>query len=165
MNWLTTYDGIDFIPAGPDAYVFVVELHGTYTVAWCGAKRGKDARYTCCDEKVPQRWCTCGQKRERSQTIVASGEDRETAYMRALSLAVAMGGEPFEGGGWRELPPTRAQVAMARGIGLVVPGRTTEAGTSVPAVTGGELGTMITVKLASERIDGLAATLRQRVMA
>lgn len=163
QKWAQTEAGVDFISAGPDAYVFVVRQRGgEYVVAWCGAERGQRfARFVCCGE-VPQRWCICGKREERTQAVAFTSRSEQRARMLAEALAVDMGGEPFAGGGWRELPPTRMQVAKARAVGVDIPKRVTELGASVPGVTGGELADMITKVLGSKRIDGLAEQLVDR---
>lgn len=159
MRWLKTDGGTEFLAAGPDAYVFMVPVTDEYVVAWCGAKRGEAFdRFVCCNT-IPQRWCLCGYKQARSQGIHSAHTVEMFARAMAEELAMSMGGTPFDGGEWRELPPTHVQVSYARSLGITVPKHVTPAGASVPGINGGDLGDLITVTVATQRIDGLASVV------
>jgi hypothetical protein len=160
---METERGRAFLAAGPDAYVFLaLQPAGEWNVAWCGVEASTPFKRAVCCWEVPGRWCRCGTHDERSQGVQFHSRSLERARAEAEEIARLMGGAPFDGGEWRDLPPTRLQVSKARRIGISVPAHTPEgASIPIPAVTGAELAEMITRRVASVRIDPLADRLER----
>jgi hypothetical protein len=126
--WNKTDGGLYFVPAGEDAYVFLMPgtEPGSYSVAWVG-KDKRSIRYVCCSE-APRRKCECGKREAKPGGFTEHVDlDLEMAMAWAEDLAVDMGADPFQTltkktASWRrrracDYPKL---VAKARNLGVVI---------------------------------------------
>lgn len=153
--WNRTEAGAYFLPAGKEAYVFLVPVgSGPYTVAWCT----KSARspYVCpMSEHGPE----CLPRHGKLGALTEhSGLDLEMACTWGEDLAVDMGADPYEtltkrSAPWRRLPATIPQKGEAQRLGI-------KFGAGIRA---GELSDRISKVKASARIDPVVTVLAKQV--
>jgi superfamily II DNA or RNA helicase len=155
--WIQTAGGNHFIPAGTDAYIFLVEWPkpGTWSVAWCakapstmfGAERYKDADL-------------------RRELMIASGIRKnvgmtthraltlEAAMEAAELLAVDMGTDTMnlanKKAKWRSAPPSTKTVNLAKSYRIKVE----------PGMKAGEVSDLIGKVEGTRRIDPLVRRVK-----
>jgi superfamily II DNA or RNA helicase len=168
--WIKSTEGTYFVPAGKDAYVFIMQYPrpGEWSVAWC-AKDSTGSRYICPGTDVPQKRCEHDPKhplRPVGLTIHA-GLSLEMAMGWAEDLAVDMGADTLNASNkkasWRSRPASEKMLAMARNLGIKVASkRDPETGLTEVTDNAGKVSDQITKILGSRRIDPLVRMVRER---
>lgn len=151
--WNRTAAGTYFLPAGRDAYVFLVQLADGWSVAWSTAR---NTPYSC-PSRLHEPDCIARHGKRGAVTNHA-GMDLEMAMTWGEDLAVDMGADPFETltrkrAPWRSKPASPAQKGEARRLGIKFP----------DAIKAGELSDRISKVRASQRIDPIVKVLSKQV--
>lgn len=158
--WNHTAKGTPFLPAGREAYVFLVPgvEPGSWTVAW-STKDSRSRRYACGPDGVPAAYCVCGRSCSGRPGDLTEHRDMslEMAMAWAEDLAVDMGADTADlvsrkKAPWRRKPATTPQKDMARSLGIKFP----------EDIRAGELSDRISKIIASRRIDPIMAVLAKR---
>lgn len=154
--WLETTAGTPFLPAGKEAYVFLVPAAepNAWTVAW-STKDNRTRRYACNSDRIPAPACTCGQRCSGRPGDLTEHRDMplDMAMAWAEDLAVDMGANVTDlvskKAGWRRKPASTPQKSMADAIGVAYG----------PGIKAGELSDKISKVIASRRIDPIVRAL------
>jgi len=158
-QWLHTGGGTAFLPAGKEAYVFLVPAGGpdAWTVAWA-TKSNATRRYACGQDRIPGPYCECGRgcSGRPGDLTEHTDLDLEMAMTWAEDLAVDMGADPGETltkkkASWRKRVATDAQKGMARNLGITFP----------EGIRAGELSDSISKIVATRRIDPIVKVLNR----
>lgn len=175
--WLRTDGGTYFVPAGTDAYVFIMEYPnpGRYSVAWC-TKTGTTRLYECkpatgtrfAEDEAPQRFCQCGnQCRGRAVGMTQHADlDLELAMTWAEDLAVDMGADTMnlanKRASWRSRQPTERTVKLAESLGIkLLPKYDPISGARLGYKdNAGKVSDLITKIVGTRRIDPLVARVQ-----
>lgn len=153
--WLKTTGGAYFLPAGKEAYVFLVPVgSGPYTVAWC--TRASRSPYVCAS-RMHEPECTSRHGQLGGLTEHA-GLDLEMALTWGEDLAVDMGADPYEtltkrSAPWRAKPASDPAKREAQRLGIKFGDK----------IKGGELSDRISKIKASARIDPIVNVLAKQV--
>lgn len=168
--WIKTAGGNFFVPAGKDAYVFIMQYPepGTWSVAWC--HKSAHGKLHDCEDGIPRVKCAADPKCRLGRPVGMSehrGLPLDEAMVWAEDLAVDMGADTMnlanKRAPWRRRPASEAMVSMARRLGLKVAGETDAAGIFTPSERAGELSDRITKVMGTRRIDPLVNMVRGRM--
>lgn len=149
--WNKTEKGVYFLSAGKEAYVFLVQLHDGWAVAWCTAK---NKAYVCSSRMHDD---CIDRHGKRGAVTEHRGLDLEMAMTWGEDLAIDMGSDPFEtltrkAAPWRRRPATDPQKTEATRLGIKF-SESTKAG---------ELSDRISTIKASSRIDPVVGALARQ---
>lgn len=130
--WAQTPDGVFYMSAGGQAYVFLDEVEpALWSIVWC-TKTGRIKAGLAHEEALPL----------EEALVLAEDKAMEMGGMGSKTLAT-------RSSRWRKDPPTSAQEAMARGKGIDPTG-----------MTKGEVSEAIDSVIAARRIDPLMRNVR-----
>lgn len=152
--WIKTSGGTYFVPAGKDAYVFIMQWPsaGRWTVGFCSAKPNQTLPF-CSKDGVP---LACQHEdckaRKFVGTTVHRGIGLEEAMVWAEDLATDLGAASLNTAGkdapWRKRPASDKMKNYARGIGISLP---------EGPIKAGEVSDLIGKIEGTRRIDPLVA--------
>lgn len=164
--WVRTDGGTYFVPAGTDAYVFIMEYptRGRWSVAWC-TKSQATRLYECkpatgtrfAEDEAPNRACRCGNRcAGRAVGMTQHADlDLELAMTWAEDLAVDMGADTMnlanKRARWRSGLPSEKTVNLAKSLGIKV-GEKDNAG---------KVSDLISKMMGSKRIDPLVRRVQE----
>lgn len=164
--WVRTEGGTYFVPAGTDAYVFIMEYptRGRWSVAWC-TKSSTTRLYECGPDEAPTRACECGNRcAGRAVGLTPHADlDLELAMTWAEDLAVDMGADTMnlanKRARWRSGQPSTKTVALARSLGVKLTPVPNGLPNEAPRYkeNAGKVSDLITRIVGSKRIDPLVA--------
>jgi len=170
--WLKTTEGTYYVPAGTDAYVFIMEYPktGRWSVAWC-TKYAAQRLFECrtpnlrlAEEEAPSRVCRCGKKCPGRAVALTPHRDMdlEVSMSWAEDLAVDMGADTLnlanKKARWRAAQPSEKMVNFAKGLGVRLTVKETDPVTGQVLAyheNGGKVSDAISKIEASRRIDPL----------
>jgi superfamily II DNA or RNA helicase len=147
--WNKTATGVYFLPAGKDAYVFLIELPDGWAVAWVNKTNSPFV----CPSRMHDDDCT-SRHGKRGALTEHRGMDLEMAMTWGEDLAVDMGADPMEtltkkAAPWRRGPAKDKPKALATSLGIQFS----------PDIRAGELSDRISRVMASRRVDPVAKAL------
>lgn len=147
--WIKTSGGTYFLPAGRDAYVFLVQLPAGWAVAWSTTR---NTSYVC-PLRMHEPDCAV-RHGKRGAVTEHQGMDLEMAMTWGEDLAVDMGADPMEtltrkAAPWRRKAATDPQKKEATRLGIKFS----------DAAKAGELSDRISKIKASARIDPVVGAL------
>jgi superfamily II DNA or RNA helicase len=168
--WITTRDRTYFVPAGKDAYVFIMEYpsRGRWSVAFA-SKDSRTALYDCPALDAPGKACACGNRCKPKQVGMTAHRalELEEAMSWAEDLAVDMGADTLvlanKNAPWRNRKASDALVKYARGLGIKLEGETDPVtGAFTCSEKAGKVSDAVTKIVGSDRIDPLVRAVRSR---
>lgn len=155
--WIRTKEGTYFVPAGKDAYVFIMEYPrpGRWSVAWA-TKDPSKPRFVCAPDGTECQHTPKHARRGVGMTVHRD-LDLEMAMGWAEDLAQDLGAATLNTSGknapWRKRAPKAGTVAYARALGIEVPSRR-------DPVSGVEIGYLVDAGKVSDQITKIEGTRR-----